>query len=340
MSEETIQHPRVLVIEDDDTQREMICQTLRVQYGGREGCNVVGVACADHALQQDLDSFDVVLQDYNLPDMSGLRLIGKILSRADLPIIMVTGENVSETAVKAIRRGAQDYVVKLGDYLFALPVLIEKNIRLHRLKKDNQRLQLDLKAMLDELRVRNIQLTESLAKLAAMARTDPLTGLANRRQVAEMLERLYAEAARYEFDLTCCMCDLDRYKDLNDTLGHQVGDQVLIATAQVIRSCLRSSDVAARYGGDEFVVLLPHTCLDRGCIVAERIRGELVARIDEDEAVSRPVTLSVGIASLGADRPESHDQLVSMADRALYAAKETGRDRVLTFSRVRQPAMA
>ena len=186
--------------------------------------------------------------------------------------------------------------------------------------------------MLSKLRMKNIQLQESLEKVKEMATTDHLTGLANRRRFAEILERCYSEAVRYGFDLACCMCDLDNYKQLNDTLGHQIGDEVLVLTAQAIRSTLRQSDIAARYGGDEFVLLLPNTALEEALTVGRRLRQDLAARLVQSTAPVRLVTLSMGIASLRAHAPSSADVLVSMADRALYAAKAAGKDRIVLYA--------
>jgi diguanylate cyclase (GGDEF)-like protein len=215
-------------------------------------------------------------------------------------------------------------------------VLIEKGIRQQRMKKENERLQEELQAMLEQLKVKNVQLQESLDKLETMAATDHLTGLPNRRRLGDLLQRYYGEAVRYGFDLTCCMCDLDEYKQINDTLGHLIGDELLVLAAEVITSSLRSSDVAARYGGDEFVLLLPHTSLDRGCAVGERIRKELAVRSAGHEKLSRAVTVSMGVASVRCDSPDSADQLVALADRALYVAKETGRNRIVTFREARE----
>jgi len=166
--------------------------------------------------------------------------------------------------------------------------------------------------------------------MKTMAETDHLTGLANRRRFGELLDRYFSEASRYGFDLTCCMCDLDHYKELNDTLGHQCGDEVLVISADVIREALRSSDIAARYGGDEFVLLLPHTSVDRGMSVAQRIRREMITAANISGHV-RPVTMSIGIASIGANGADSADALVAMADRALYEAKARGKDQIVQF---------
>ncbi len=323
-----IEHPSMLIVEDDADQRELICEVLGIHFNSPDGCDIVAVATAAEALRQDLALFDIVLLDYYLPDMPGLTLLEEILSHANLPVIFVTGQNDSTTAAEAIRKGAQDYIVKLGDYLFALPIVVEKNIRLHQIKIENEHLQ-------QSLRLKNEQLEESLEKLRMMAETDHLTGLANRRSFSEFLERLYGEAVRYGHDLTCYMCDLDYYKRLNDTLGHQIGDKVLILTANIIRSSLRSSDMAARYGGDEFVILLPHTDVESGLAVGERIRQELVLRSQSDQAVGHAVTMSVGVASLTADGPSSGDALVSMADRALYLAKARGKNKIVAFNEIR-----
>ncbi|HET6427339.1 MAG TPA: diguanylate cyclase [Phycisphaerae bacterium] len=325
--------PRTLVVEDDPDQLELICDAMRMYFHDRPGARVVGARSGAEAMAQDLSQFDAVLLDFQLPDVSGIELLEQILDRRDIPVIFVTGNNSSATAAEAIRRGAQDYLVKLGDYLFAVPVVVEKNIRQHRLKQENRRLQRELEASIEEVRVKNTQLEESLQKMQTMADTDHLTGLANRRAFSEMLDRYYGEANRYDFDLSCAMCDLDRYKDLNDSLGHQVGDRILVTAADVIRSTLRSSDMAARYGGDEFVLLLPHTAMEMAINVADRIRRQLsVATPGLTKA--RGVTLSIGVASLRSDRPESADALVSMSDRALYVAKDRGKNCIVTYGEI------
>ena len=338
MTEKPIQKPRILIVEDSADQRELLCDALRLEYGWPAGHGPVAVADAAACLASDLDEFDVVLLDYHLPDMDGLDLLEEILVRRDLPVIFVTGENDSTTAAEAIQKGAQDYIVKLGDYLFAVPVLIDKSIRQYKIRLENRRLQQELKEMLEELKSKNVQLEESLGKLQAMAATDHMTGLGNRRHFSDTLERYYSEAVRYGFDLTCCMCDLDHFKQLNDTLGHQVGDEVLIMAADVVRSNLRRSDNAARYGGDEIVLLLPHTSLALGQEVCQRICRELVLRSLNNSKLRHEVTMSIGIASLGEDRPTSSDALVAMADRALYIGKEQGKDRIVKFSSINEAA--
>lgn len=326
--------PRILVVDDDADQRDLIVESLQMYFDDSQGNNVSAVGSATECLALDLKHFNIVLLDYNLPDSTGLDLLKTILSRADVPVIFVTGENVVATAAEAIQQGAQDYVVKLGDYLFTIPVLVEKNLRQHQIRLENNRLQMELQKTLEEVRVKNLQLEDSLKKLNLMATTDHLTGLANRRHFGEMLDKYFGEAQRYQFDLACIMLDVDHYKTFNDSLGHQMGDKILIAIAQSIADNLRSSDLAARYGGDEFVILLPHTSIDLAITVAQRIREQVAAAGAQYLKVGRALTMSIGVASLVENHAASADMLVSMADQALYASKDGGRDRITTFAQL------
>jgi two-component system cell cycle response regulator len=328
--------PRILIVDDDLDHSSLLADALTMYYESRADSHIVRVATGAEALAQPLTEFDMLLVDYHLPDMEGMELLEKILRQAELPVIFVTGENDLTIAAKAIEDGAQDYVVKSGDYLFAIPAIVQKNLLLHKIKVDNQRLSARLQTMLEELRIKNEQLEDSMKKLREMATTDSLTGLYNRRYFGEQLNRLYEEAVRYDNDLSCCMIDMDHFKQLNDTLGHQMGDQLICMLSNVIRSNLRSSDMAARYGGDEFVLLLPQTSSLEGNILLERIREQIARQADENSKIRFPVTLSIGIASLREDYPESPDGLVSMADRALYHAKELGRNCVCDFSQLRR----
>lgn len=321
--------PRILVVDDDQDQRELVTDALTMYFESCSSGYVRGVGSVQECRQVNPSDFDVVLLDYNLPDGTGLDALAYLLKKADLPIIFVTGQNVVATAAEALRRGAQDYVIKAGDYLFAVPLMVEKAIAQHRIRQENIRLAAQLQATLEEVRVKNLQLQDSLAEKDRLASTDYLTGLANRRQFGDLLERHFSEARRYKFDLTCVMIDLDHYKALNDTLGHQMGDRVLVATADVIRSSLRSSDIAARYGGDEFVLLLPHTPVDLAVSVVERIRREMASVGQQYAHLGQALTVSIGLSNLDIDQPATADALVAMADRALYAAKDAGKNRVV-----------
>lgn len=300
---------RLLVIEDDPDALDLVRETLEDHFGPG---TVTGAGDGASTLALDLASFDLILSDYNLPDCTGLDLLEKIRQRCDTPVIMVTGENGCHTATEAVRRGAIDYIVKAGDYIFTIPLAVEKNLAAARMRRENDRLRKELES--------------SLKRTEEMAATDAMTGLYNRRHFNLVLGQMMSDAQRNGHDLACAMIDLDQFKQLNDTLGHQAGDEVVILAARAISDNLRRMDVAARYGGDEFVVLLPHTDATEAAAVCERVRRQFrpasAALLKRD----RPVGMSMGVGTVVADAAGSAEQLVAAADAGLYAAKEAGRD--------------
>jgi two-component system, cell cycle response regulator len=163
---------------------------------------------------------------------------------------------------------------------------------------------------------------------ASKAGTDPLTGLANRRQMEDRTKVLFSASSRHEFDLAVLMIDIDHFKGVNDRFGHQVGDVVLRAVANCIQACLRTEDVGARWGGEEFVVVLPYTNLAGATRVAERLRALIAATtVPVGGAETVGVTVSIGVAAdaTGASSP----QMIGLADDALYRAKHNGRNCVV-----------
>jgi two-component system cell cycle response regulator len=316
---------RLLIIEDDADQRELIRETLE-DYFGAQTCH--GVGSLAEALSQDLTAFDLILSDYNLPDSSSMQLIEEIRHRCQTPVILVTGENACHLAAEAIRKGATDYIVKMGDYLFTIPLVVEKNLAVAKIKRENEELRMEIELALSQVREKNVQLEQSLKKMEEMAATDALTGLYNRRHFGKALEQCFAEAQRFDHDLACIMIDLDAYKKLNDTYGHQVGDQLLMLAGRVMTANKRAMDIAARYGGDEFVLLLPQTTGGEAAAVSGRIREEFFRSSAALLKREPGVTMSIGIGSLKGNAPVHADQLLSFADAALYQAKEAGRNRI------------
>ena len=193
-----------------------------------------------------------------------------------------------------------------------------------------EKLTSDLALMMRESTQQNRKLKEANDTIARLARTDSLTGLANRRTLDEALQREIARADRQKENLSVIMADLDHFKAINDTYGHLAGDQVLAGAASVLEHESRPYDLAARYGGEEFVLLLPEVSEGDAIATAERIRAEV-----EKIAVpgcSRKITISLGVATwiIG----ETPDQFVARADSALYRAKGSGRNRVEAAARV------
>ena len=168
----------------------------------------------------------------------------------------------------------------------------------------------------------------NLAIAEIRAATDALTGLPNNRAVQDTIKRMVAQASRSVSPLSAALLDLDHFKRINDAYGHSRGDEVLAAVATVLRSSLRESDFVGRYGGEEFVLLLPDTGRDQAVVVAEKVRVA-VASLGLSE-ISQPVTASLGVATVPDDAADA-DTLIRAADRALYAAKGNGRNRVELF---------
>ena len=180
----------------------------------------------------------------------------------------------------------------------------------------------------DRVLQRTTALEDANDRLREMAVRDTLTGLYNRRHFSELLERLFSEATRYDSDITCMMVDLDNLKQVNDSYGHQTGDDMLKLTARVIQDSIRESDVAVRFGGDEFVILLPRTSPVDARASAERLLTNFRARLIQEMPETNVTSLSIGLASREHDQPEEAVELVNLADEALYLAKAGGKNRI------------
>jgi two-component system, cell cycle response regulator len=180
----------------------------------------------------------------------------------------------------------------------------------------------------DRVLQRTMALENANRMLHDMAARDSLTGLYNRRHFNDLLAQLFAESSRYGSDLTCMMLDLDNFKRVNDSLGHQTGDRLLQLTADVIRGSIREADVAVRYGGDEFAVLLPQTAPTDAQNSAERVLNNFRQRVARELPEAGIASLSIGLVSRERDQPTTATELVNLADEALYLAKAGGKNRI------------
>jgi diguanylate cyclase (GGDEF)-like protein/PAS domain S-box-containing protein len=192
----------------------------------------------------------------------------------------------------------------------------------------------DLHCAKEKLEAANLELQQSLEREKLLARTDGLTDLYNHRFLFELATREFHAAVRYQRPLTFLMFDLDGFKQVNDTLGHSAGDKLLVRVAQTTVAQVRASDVVARYGGDEFVVMLPNASAQQALPVAERIRASVEAlQVNKHHNDKNPltITLSIGIAEIRHDPAESVERVIQRADKALYKAKLDGRNRIVIY---------
>jgi len=303
---------RILIAEDDLTTRTVLIELLRKQ--GHEVMSVINGAEAWDAIQQP-DAPPLAVLDWMMPKMDGLEVIKRVRSLpSDLPpyIIMLTTKGEKTDIIAGFEAGANDYLVKPFD-----PGELRARIEVGRRMIE---MQTALVAKIEELR-------ESEAKYRELSITDGLTQFYNSRHFYFQLAREIDRSNRYEQPLTLCLLDLDNFKTFNDAYGHVKGDEVLMRLGQVVKRCLRQTDSAYRYGGEEFTLLLPMTACSAGVVTAERIRTtfkqELFSPAPGEDV---HVTVSIGLAQYKPQ--ESMKVFVHRVDQYMYQAKKDGKDRV------------
>lgn len=284
---------RILLIEDNNDHAELIEFTLKDDFQVYRTKS--GKISLEYLRELSVNALpDLILVDYSLPGFDGLRVIEAIIKKGfDIPLIMITGQGDEEIAVRAMKLGAYDYLVKTGNYLTALPVAVYNVIDRHRTAKEKARLE---------------------NKLKQLAIIDDLTGLFNRRYFYSRLKEGVVRAQRYGSSLALVLLDLDYFKQYNDINGHLEGDNALKKVAKVIQQSTRNKvDLACRYGGDEFAVIIPE--IDRSCanIVAERIK-KAVKNMQLGN-----ISISAGIAEY--NKKETIEEFIETADKMLYSEK-------------------
>lgn len=306
---------RVLIVDDHEDNVELLRARLE-SWGYATDCAGDGA----EALEKIEESPpDLVLLDVMMPNIDGIEVARRVKGNRSLPfipIIMQTALDATANKVEGLNAGADDYITKPIDFA-ELKARLTSMLRIKRLQ--------------DELEERERQLLEANTRLRHMSQTDALTGLDNRRNLEDRIGEMFEHARRLREPFACVMCDLDRFKSVNDTHGHQAGDAVLKQFARILRNEVREIDRAGRYGGEEFMLLLPGTVLDAAVTFAERVRKQVEAHTFTFESISIRRTVSFGVSAWPHPRIANTDGLVRAADDALYVAKELGRNRVVRF---------
>ncbi len=296
---------QVLVVDDSPVYRKLIEHTLEdggytplFAQNGREALDLYG----QHAPA-------IVITDWLMPDFSGPELCERIRSharRAYTYIIVLTGISEKDNVVKGLAAGADDYLTKPFDpgELLARIGVGRRTIGLHR-----------------EIEAKNKLLEE-------MAHTDSLTGLPNRRAIEEWAARQLRGAARHRFAMWVAHADLDNFKSINDSFGHDAGDQVLQKFAEVLRESTRASDISGRMGGDEFLLVMTHLDEKGIRLTVDRLREHFASLKFSFAGEVVSVTASFGIAGFQGNGSPDFSQLIRQADKALYSGKRAGRNQI------------
>lgn len=214
------------------------------------------------------------------------------------------------------------HIVRVDDYYVVLGCSL--HLTDHELVAAISKLNDELTDMTRELNKKNRELELANETITNLMNTDPLTGLTNRRQFQELLEREMSASRRHGLPLSAIMADIDHFKSVNDTYGHDIGDKVLVSIARVLRQMSRQEDIVARYGGEEFLLILPNTTMEAAMECAERMR-KAVENLRWPE-INQAVTASFGVALFLPEETES--SFLKKADAALYRAKMSGRNKV------------
>jgi len=295
-----MQNKTILIVDDTVSNLDILIELL-------EEYDVIDTTKGSDAL--DIvrnEKIDLVLLDIMMPEMDGYEVCKRLKSdpiTKDIPVIFITAKTDEESIEKAYNVGGADYVTKP----------FKPKELLSRVNKE-----LRLQDLMNELRL--------------SALTDSMTKLYNRRYFAEVSEHYINLAKRENRSIFVIMLDIDKFKNINDTYGHDIGDKVIILLADILRKNIRKSDVACRYGGEEFAILLPESSKEGAMKVAQTIRKNCEAvkiSLNSDQFVH--FSISLGVAEVDPSQNRAIEVALKHADEALYKAKESGRNKVEIF---------
>jgi len=309
---------RILVVDDHEDNIEL----LRARFEAR-GYEVQGASDGQAALDAvPIFCPDLILLDVMMPKMDGMEVVRRLKIKREnkeipfIPVIMQTALDSTENKVEGLDAGAEDYVTKPINFA-ELEARVNSHLRIKKLQSD--------------LAAREQELSEANNKLRRISLTDGLTDIDNRRCLEDRLHEMWQHSVRLHEPIALVMCDIDKFKSVNDNFGHQAGDSVLKEVAQLLKGEAREIDRVGRYGGEEFLLILPGTVLDSAVTFADRLREKVDRHTFSYSGGTLTRTISCGVAASPHPRVKDQEALLRAADDALYVAKETGRNRVVRF---------
>jgi len=285
----------------------------------------------------DQDKRKLNLMCHNHPEIESSFSIS-LSSSPIMEAAVLSGQSIREQdfSTSSYYRGADNPLFKKG-YFVSIPLMIEKEVvgvlNINDVDQDPFNVNdLDFILNLSEfiaMSISNAVLYEQTSKLAV---TDGLTGISNRTNMEQSLLNEFGRSMRYNSPLSIVLLDVDHFKDVNDSYGHQKGDEILVTFASILKKFCRANDIAARYGGEEFLMILPQSNAQGAFKIAERVREEIMKMsfVGNDSKFS--VTTSCGVAELNRDYMKNTDQLINVADNAMYEAKNSGRNKTIIGS--------
>lgn len=297
----------ILMVDDS----EDVFEIIKAVLGDQDLINISWAAkMKDAMVMLHQKKFDMIFLDHFLKDGTSIDFFRNVENEGiDTPIIVVTGYGDEMIASQVIQLGAYEYLPKSKINPESLSRVINNTLERFRLRNDVKR---------------------AHAKMAEMSTVDELTKLYNRRYFVEALEGEFERAIRYETEMALIMMDLDYFKKINDTYGHPAGDMVLTKVGEILKAHVRRNDLACRYGGEEFAVILPNITRDVTCAVYERFRKVVSDQLFEYDSKQFHITVSIGIAF--SNDAELINDLLAHADQALYQAKKTDRNKIVTYT--------
>jgi diguanylate cyclase (GGDEF)-like protein len=292
---------KILVVDDNKLNVKLLKDILE-----DEKYEVHTLDSGIHVLEKSIDiKPDAILLDIMMPGIDGFevcRLLKENSETKNIPIIMVTAKTEGEDLKKAFHLGAFDYIKKPID---ELEVLARLNSAL--------------------------MFSQQQKKLESMAMKDGLTGLYNHKLSIELFEKEFIKARRHHKSIAFLMLDIDYFKNINDSYGHRVGDEILREVADIIKKNSRVSDIIGRYGGEEFCITLLDISVEEANLVCERIRQAVDSNIFTTKEHSIHITLSIGNCFKYPENPCGYEEVIIQADKALYQAKRLGKNRSETY---------